>query len=288
MTRHSKNNTAAPIFTYHERKNVKGTFVLIFSHCICIDFNTLKQRLASDSLRKFEQCWLCLCIAINPVSTPEGYIFCKECILYSLSKQLEEYKLKKLKWEKQLQLYEQQLREKEQSEQEQLKRKILQENLCGNLNTKKSKLSHDESVKSGFKPTIDSTVLSTSFWLPNDQGKGGGFSKLDKPPVKPEKNLKCPITSKPLKLKDLITVNAEVSHEVEDDPTSPVIWLCSISKKPISHNKAILIKDTGQVVLQRFTDKLDATEFISLIPGGTGFAAHNSVEASKYRPVMGS
>eukprot|EP01068_Selenidium_serpulae_P013532 Selendium_serpulae@DN5973_c0_g1_i12.p1 len=77
MSRHSKNNTAHSIFTYHERKMMK-------------DVGTLKQRLSGDSLRKFEQCWLCLRTARNPVATPKGYIYCKECIILNFARQKDE------------------------------------------------------------------------------------------------------------------------------------------------------------------------------------------------------
>ncbi|VUZ95717.1 40S ribosomal protein S4, putative [Plasmodium vivax] len=45
------------------------------------DVGTLKERLGKDSMRRFEQCWICLRNAETPVSTPYGHIFCKICIV---------------------------------------------------------------------------------------------------------------------------------------------------------------------------------------------------------------
>jgi nitric oxide synthase-interacting protein len=55
MSRHSKNNTSRPIFTYAERQKLK-------------DYGTIKQRLGKDSLKDFDACSLCLHNLVMPLA----------------------------------------------------------------------------------------------------------------------------------------------------------------------------------------------------------------------------
>ena len=54
MTRHSKNVTAAPTMTYHEKSLLKNVY------------GTISQRIGTDSQFKFGQCQLCLDKINNP------------------------------------------------------------------------------------------------------------------------------------------------------------------------------------------------------------------------------
>ncbi|KAL1918400.1 uncharacterized protein VTP21DRAFT_3060 [Calcarisporiella thermophila] len=65
MTRHSKNNTASPVFTYAESNR--------------LEYGTKKQRLGRESLRNFDACFLCLQRARDPVCCTEGHLACREC-----------------------------------------------------------------------------------------------------------------------------------------------------------------------------------------------------------------
>jgi nitric oxide synthase-interacting protein len=85
MSRHSKNNTASSVFTYAERAK--------------LDYGTQKQRLGSDSLRKFDACFLCLTVARDPVCwylhiyptlSSKGHLACKECFLSNILAQKKE------------------------------------------------------------------------------------------------------------------------------------------------------------------------------------------------------
>lgn len=77
MSRHSKNNTANSIFSYYERKKVKGSSFLetlarpLFSFALS-ESGSVKGRCGEENLRKFEDCWLCLRPAVKPVCTPKG------------------------------------------------------------------------------------------------------------------------------------------------------------------------------------------------------------------------
>ncbi|GFE54627.1 enos interacting domain containg protein, putative [Babesia ovis] len=263
MTRHSKNNTANPIFTYHERQNVR-------------DFNTQRQRLGADSMRRCEQCWLCLSTAVKPVCTLAGYVFCKECILKSCAKQLEEHKRALAKWEADQAAHQMRKAEERELSLEHTKRQLLDTGVYGVTSVKKS-----------IEPSCSNTTTTSdsNFWVAGAPSKRSAEDTATSAPSKLPKGLKCPITGKPIKLKELVDINPDISKDTDNgDP----VWLCSVSQRPISHHQAMLNRATGRVVLRRYVEVCDdtANKFIALIPGGTGFAAHNGVVANKYRPAL--
>lgn len=269
MARHSKNNTANPNFTYHERKKVQ-------------DVGTLKERLGKDSMRKFEECWICLRRAEKPVSTPHGHIFCKECILQNLILQTKKYSQKKKEYEKYLKELKKKQRDKVIGDKEKQRKQFVDvlENINDDSATKK------EDVKNPLD-------ISSNFWLPSHgKVKKETIQKKMKPP---SKKILCPISKQPLTVKDLITVNPDVLKESNSAKES---WVCSLSKKSIDHNKAVLIKKTGQIILKSFFEKyiykkknawdvnVNEGDFIDLKPGGTAFCSHNSVENTLYRESL--
>lgn len=86
MTRHSKNATAGPTYTYHEKnKDSKQS-----------GYGTKDVRLSKDAIKEFDCCSLSLQPCRNPVITPDGWIYEKEAILeYILHKKMENAKLLK-------------------------------------------------------------------------------------------------------------------------------------------------------------------------------------------------
>ena len=85
MSRHSKNNTAGAVFTYKEKQMLKGIY------------GTKSKILETESMKKFEQCFICLQKLEDPFACPEGHIFCKDCIMNNLLQQKK--KIKKIKKE---------------------------------------------------------------------------------------------------------------------------------------------------------------------------------------------
>lgn len=269
MVRHSKNNTANPNFTYHERKKVQ-------------DVGTLKEKLEKDSMRKFEECWICLRVAENPVSTPHGHIFCKMCILNNLILQKKKYSQKKKEYERYLKELKKTKKDKFIHEKEKERKQFV--DVLENINT------NSEMQKKEKGDLLD---ISNNFWLPsNTKVKKETIQKKIKPP---SKSLICPISKKVLTIKELITVKPEV---LKKEGSARESWVCSFSKKRIDHNKAVLIKKTGQIILKSFFEKyiyrkknawdinVEEGEFIDLQTGGTAFCAHNSVESTLYREAL--
>merc|ERR1719161_2680298 len=78
------------------------------------------------------------------------------------------------------------------------------------------------------------------------------------------------------------------------------VYCCAISKHPITHQQAVLLKPSGQVVLEStlkdcvykdmkcpITGKAlkGKEDVLKLQMGGTGFAAHNEVEAKSFSHI---
>ncbi|GAW81377.1 zinc finger protein [Plasmodium gonderi] len=271
MTRHSKNNTANPIFTYHERKKVT-------------DAGTLKERIGKDSMRKFEQCWICLRNAEKPVSTPHGHIFCKICIVNNFLAQKKVYAKKKKEYDEYINDMKKKKNEETSYQMELEKRKFVEElekiDNCEHVQKEEQKNLHD---------------ISNNFWLAHNKKVKKEIVK--KKPNPPSKNLTCPISRKTLKMADLITINPEVSRNT-DTSGEEERWICSYSKKNIDHHEAVLIKKTGKIILKSIFEKfiygkknsLEITvedgDFIHLKPGGTAFCSHSSVEKTMYRESL--
>ena len=91
MTRHGKNSTANPVYSYHERK--KDTKVS--------GYGTKNERLGRDSIKEFDCCSLTLQPCREPVVTVDGFIYDKEAILECLLHQKTEIARKLKAFEKQ-------------------------------------------------------------------------------------------------------------------------------------------------------------------------------------------
>lgn len=71
MTRHGKNNTASPCYTYHERQRDTS-----YS-----GYGTQRLRLGKDSVKDFDACSLTLQPCRQPVITPLGILYEREAVL---------------------------------------------------------------------------------------------------------------------------------------------------------------------------------------------------------------
>merc|ERR1712098_643760 len=100
----------------------------------------------------------------------------------------------------------------------------------------------------------------------------------------------CPVSGKPLRLKDLTPINFKLSGDVRDGAG---MYCCSVTAKPITHQVAYLLKPSGHVVLEDTYKrvvkpenrcpisgkKLGPKDVLKLKSGGTGFCSHNEVES---------
>ncbi|KAI9304830.1 hypothetical protein BJ944DRAFT_249566 [Cunninghamella echinulata] len=88
MPRHSKNNTAGSVFTYHETKS--------------LEYGTKRQRLGRESFRDFDACFLCLQTARDPVACSKGHLACRECLYEAYLQQKQTIKREQLLLEQKL------------------------------------------------------------------------------------------------------------------------------------------------------------------------------------------
>lgn len=307
MSRHSKNNTAHSFFTYYEKKKLK-------------DSGTLKSRLGGETLRRFEDCWLCLRPAVNPVCTLGGYIYCRTCLMVNLATQKEENDRRFQQWEAEERERQYGRTRAEREAREAEVNAFIAANQAVPVSTSFYTTSSHPQVPTR-KQRVDTDKAesrATSFWIAENtpdvsltdakrRRTSNGEAHVDsegnastRPP--PPKHLFCPISKKRLRMKELVTVRPVLEPttvSVEDtEGSAQAKWICAVTKKQIGHKKAVVIKQTGQVVLEECFEngllnglvpecpKLGLSDVIPLVPGGTGFASHNKVEAQLVRPVM--
>ncbi|XP_078053633.1 nitric oxide synthase-interacting protein homolog [Augochlora pura] len=287
MTRHARNCTAGAVYTYHEKKK----------DAAASGYGTNTQRVGKDSVKDFDCCCLTLQPCRNPVITKDGYLFDKEAILEYVLTKKKEYTRKLKEYEKQKRQQEEQNLEKTANEELQK----LQNFLKGEKNiVSRSQSSIDESNSSVSNMCNGKDKILPSFWIPSKTPEAKDLILK-----KPDKTIYCPISGKPLKIKDLIPVKfTEVKDP--DDKKSLIVkqarYMCPITHDILSNSvPCAVIRTTGDVITVECVEKiikrdwinpLDSTklteaDIIPLQRGGTGYAAVNDrLEGKHERPVL--
>ncbi|KAG7189488.1 hypothetical protein KM043_017182 [Ampulex compressa] len=287
MTRHARNCTAGAVYTYHEKKK----------DAAASGYGTNSQRVGKDSVKDFDCCCLTLQPCRHPVITKDGYLFDKEAILEYVLTKKKEYARKLKEYEKQKQKEEEQSQEK--TANEELQR--LQNFLKGEKNiVSRSQTMSDITDSSVSNMSNGKDKVLPSFWIPSKTPEAKEVTLK-----KPDKTIYCPISGKPLKIKDLIPIKfTEVKDP--DDKKSLIIkqarYMCPITHDILSNSvPCAVIKTTGDVITMECVEKiikkdwinpLDSTkltesDIILLQRGGTGYAAVNdSLQGKHERPVL--
>lgn len=201
MTRHARNCTAGAVYTYHEKKK----------DAAASGYGTQSERVGKDSVKNFDDCSLTLQPCRNPVVTKEGYLFDKEAILeYVISKKTE--------YTRKLKLYEKQLK-KDANEQNELAAAEKEANLIKFMNREKN-ITSAPGKQSGNEPSTSSSISNVangknkqlpSFWVPA-MLPDAKISRVEKP----DPTVYCPISGRPLKMKDLIDVKWTLVKDLDD------------------------------------------------------------------------
>lgn len=227
MTRHARNCTAGAVYTYHEKKK----------DAAASGYGTQNERVGKDSVKSFDCCSLTLQPCRNPVMTKDGYLFDKEAILeYVITKKNEYTRLLK-KYEKQL--------KKDDAEKAELAAAEKEANLIKFMNREKNIASSSvASLSSTSSAPSTSTSISNlangkdkqlpSFWIPS-QLPDAKISKINKPdPI-----VYCPISGKPLKMKDLIEIKWALVND-RDDKKSLIAkenrYMCPVTHDILSNS----------------------------------------------------
>ncbi|KAK9457006.1 nitric oxide synthase-interacting [Dipodascopsis uninucleata] len=251
MARHSKRNTASPFFTAYERS-------------LLSQYGRQKQRLSSDSFRKFDGCNLCLMTARDPVACLEkGHIFCRQCIVENLIAQRSEIK----RIEKEIQR-----KEKEEEEQELLKEEAEREKEVSEFEKLQSGLGRSESnkLKRKYEDDDDRSEIKnrnsvveensgitksggSSFWTPVTAAvKNRKFSAPKEVKLEPICPASDPESSHKISLKNLL----DVHFEMESKGSEKCIRICPCCRKDFaSSTDGYLTVPCGHVICKSCYDK---------------------------------
>ncbi|XP_015125285.1 nitric oxide synthase-interacting protein homolog [Diachasma alloeum] len=285
MTRHARNCTAGAVYTYHEKKK----------DAAASGYGTNAHRIGKDSVKGFDCCCLTLQPCRNPVITPDGYLFDKEAILEYILTKKREYARKLKQYELQKQKEEEESNEKTATEELQKLQNFFkfEKNIVPSKDETKPS-SSISNMAEGREKTLP------SFWIPSKTPEAKAA-----PLKKPDKTIYCPVSDKPLKLKDLINVKfTEVKDP--DDKKSLIVkearYMCPITHDVLSNSvPCAVIKTTGDVITMECFEKLIKKDWINpldgkiikesdVIPlqrGGTGYSAVNdNLEGKHERPVL--
>jgi len=299
MSRHSKHSNDRSFYSAKERADA-GYSV------------SKKEVLGSECFLPFGHCCLSLKAPKEPVATPQGYIYEREFILeYLLTQKLElqaaakkyedqeKKKARKVEMEKQ----EAELKKIEDFE------KVDQGLLSADYRHKRALEKAEETIpgapddgkekrrKKGELLKVDKAEMRQHcFWVAEttQSAAPAEFKQVDTV-------VKCPMSGKKLRVKDLIPIKFEVTDQkMLDRGGEKGVFCCAVSKHPITHQKAVVIKPSGIVVLESvlkdmvYKDmvcpitgkKLKGKEdILQLQAGGTGFRAHNETEAKSFSSI---
>lgn len=292
MSRHSKHSNDRSFYSYKERADAGFA-------------GNRKEVLGTDAFLPFGYCCLSLKPPKEPVATPEGYIYDKQYILESLLQQ-------KLEAQTQNQKYEEQERakaRKQQSESQQAELadiKAFEEAERGLLSqdarhSKRAMATDDgrpeKKLREGELLVIDKAKQREKVFWAAETTPNAAPSELKKADATP----RCPMSGKKLRAKELLPVKFEVTDQkMMDEGGGRGVYCCAISKHPITHQQAVLLKPSGQVVLESvlkdcvYKDmKCPVTgipikgkeDVLKLQMGGTGFSAHNEIQAKSFSHI---
>mmetsp|Transcript_38068 Transcript_38068/g.84778 ORF Transcript_38068/g.84778 Transcript_38068/m.84778 type:complete len:321 (-) Transcript_38068:542-1504(-) len=277
--RHSKN------------AGVMGAEGLTYAERRALGFGTVKERLGKDSLGNYYDCCLTLQPAVDPVITPEGYLYSKEAILENLLAQKKTLKKKLAAWEAA-----QEEEKKKELEQQAISQQaeIIAFDRANHMGISQQTV---ESIKTAIeveaahlanpvggaasvmniKENEERAKTMKAFWMPY---KAPSAKEVVE---KPSLDTMCPASGKKLKLKELIPVKFTPVPEGDAgrhmDPLTRETFGTS--------SKLVVLKGTGDVVLKETWEKLikpegvfnghriREKEVIELQTGGTGFAARD-------------
>ncbi|XP_019123300.1 nitric oxide synthase-interacting protein [Larimichthys crocea] len=301
MTRHGKNCTAGAVYTYHEKK--KDT--------AASGYGTQSIRLGKDAIKDYDCCCLSLQPCQDPVVTPDGYLYEKQAILEYILHQKTEIakKMKAYEKQKQTQKSNSQLESKSE-ERERVERFKTRENsivskpinpfMSGQNKESEKGRTNNSSAESSSVSAGPSTQSLPSFWIPS-------LTPEAKPTLlkKPSKVVSCPMSGRPIKMNELITVcftPLDPSLDRVALLTRQDRYVCAVTRDVLGNSvPCAVLRTSGNVVTQECVeklikkdmidpvtgDKLSEKDIIPLQRGGTGYAASGvDLHAKEARPVM--
>ncbi|XP_064400832.1 nitric oxide synthase-interacting protein-like [Halichondria panicea] len=279
MGRHGKNATASAVYSYHERRKDTAEG----------QYGSQSLRLGKDSIKDFDCCNLTLQPCKNPVLTTDGYLYDKEAILECLLHQKRDNARRMKEYEKQKQKHENKEIEDGMAD--------TRSKIAKFFSAEKSIVSkpiNPFSQKTKSEATPGTNVSSEeqrsklpSFWIPS--------LTPDSTPTeikKPDNKTYCPMSGAQLRVKDLISINFTPIAD-RDSKTSLIVkkarYMCPVTYDALGNSvPCAVLKTTGDVVTMECVEKLirkndmlcplsgkklKESDIITLVRGGTGYAA---------------
>lgn len=142
-----------------------------------------------------------------------------------------------------------------------------------------------------------------SFWIPSLTPQA-----TETRAQKPDTKVYCPLSQKPLKVKDLITVKFTIAPVDKSEKDKSIVarkqrYICPVTHDVLGNTvPAAVIKPSGNVVSMQCVDKfikkdwicpitgekLKEKDIIELKRGGTGYSAvgHEELKGKAYGPTM--
>jgi len=258
MTRHGRNCTAGTVYTYHERqKDTKAS-----------GYGSQKLRFGKDAVKEFDCCSLTLQPCKDPVVTEEGYIYDKEAILKYILQKKKEIARKTKEYENQKNKTEKELKELAKAEQESISAKFKQQesNPIGEKYLA-NKLAEQQRAGPSLSNVAEGRDKKLpSFWIPSLTPEADA-TKIKKPDDK----VRCPMTNKPIKFKDLIPVKFTPIND-RDDKTSVISktnrYVCAVTNDVLGNSVPMaVLRPSGAVVTMEAVDKLIVKEMLDPVCG---------------------
>lgn len=296
MARHSKHSNDRSFYSAKERADAGFSI-------------TRKDVLGSECFLPFGHCALSLKAPKEPVATPDGWIYDRECILEYLLTQKLELQAAAKKFDDQEKRKDRKLdREKQEAQLQEIIdfEKVDQGLLSSDYRHKRALEKAEETVegavddgkekrrKKGELLVVSKAEMrAPSFWASQctQTAAPAELKKVDT-------TVKCPMSGNKLRVKDLVAVKFEITDQkMLDHGGDKGFVCCAVSKHPITHQKAVVIKPSGIVVLESvlkdmvFKDNVcpitgkkikGKEDILPLQTGGTGFRAHNETEAKSH------
>ncbi|CAL8085503.1 unnamed protein product [Calicophoron daubneyi] len=299
MTRHSKNCTAHTVYTYYERK--KDT--------LRSGYGTQEVRLGKDSIREFNCCCLTLQPAKDPVVTSDGFLYDRAAVLEYIVNQKADIQRRMKLYEKQKAREATEAKMRAKAEKDEEARHFLSLNTLDTHAKASAQAAEAKAlaVLSSHRDGARGELKPASFWTPS----GTEFKEGKQELVKPDTVVRCPMSGKPLRYKDLIGVKfttfVDDSDSLSGKQTKPSIgqnvrYCCAVSKDLLTNaTPCVVLKTSGSVVTQEVVDKIlkkdrvdpingkkmSDSDFIPLQRGSLGFADDRPLlTAKRTRPSM--
>ncbi|BFZ04984.1 hypothetical protein BsWGS_08023 [Bradybaena similaris] len=258
MTRHGRNCTAGTVYTYHERKK----------DAQASGFGSQSVRFGKDAVKEFDCCSLTLQPCKEPVVTADGHLYDKEAILTNILHQKKEIARKLKEYERQKSRLDNEAAELAKAEQESRGLKFAQQE----SNPIGQKYAEDKAAeerrKKGSLSNVDEgrDKQLPSFWIPSltPQAEATQLKK-------PDDKVRCPMSGKPLKFKDLIPVTFTPIND-RDTQTSIISktnrYVCAVTNDVLGNSvPCAVLRPSGAVVTMECVEKIISKDMLDPISG---------------------